>query len=113
MLLQTTPLPPLPEPSVLNPGNVDTIVIGLTLMVASIAAVFLLKPLILAWARRIEGRGADATLHAEVEQVREQLAEVDPLRQRVLELEERMEFTERMLAQRRDPAGLPRGGADA
>jgi hypothetical protein len=39
----------------------------------------------------------------------ELLAEVDALRQEVAELHERVDFTERMLAQRQDPAKLEPG----
>ena len=37
------------------------------------------------------------------------LAEVDDLQRRVLELEERVDFAERLLAQRREPERLERG----
>lgn len=40
----------------------------------------------------------------------ELMAEVDHLRDRLGELEERLDFTERLLAQQRDAAGLPPGG---
>ena len=46
-----------------------------------------------------------------VPRLREQLGEVDLLRTRVAELEERIEFTERLLAQRKDQDLLPRGGS--
>ena len=78
---------------------------------ARLGLFFLLKPLVLALARRLEGRAADPALLGEVEQLREQVAELTPLRERLHELEERMEFTERLLSQqRREQELLPRKG---
>jgi Tfp pilus assembly protein PilO len=48
--------------------------------------------------RRLGARGEDSALRAEVEELRAELAEQQDMRQRLLELEERMDFTERMLA---------------
>jgi Tfp pilus assembly protein PilO len=103
----TTPLPPTGIP----PHIQEEVLIAAVIMVISIAAVFLFKPLIAAIARRIEGRGADAALRADVEQLREQVNDLEPLRNRVHELEERIEFTERVLSQRREQDLLPRGDA--
>jgi Tfp pilus assembly protein PilO len=99
----------LPEPSLLTPQSLEAIMIGLAVLAVTVGAFFLLKPLVAALARRLEGRGgADPALQGEVEHLREQVAELAPLRERVHELEERMEFTERLLAQRREPELLPR-----
>ncbi|MEZ4456615.1 MAG: hypothetical protein R2882_08720 [Gemmatimonadales bacterium] len=46
----------------------------------------------------------------EVDWVRTQIGERDDLRHRVVELEERLDFAERMLAERRDPALEPGKG---
>jgi Tfp pilus assembly protein PilO len=110
LLLQTAPTPaPLPPPSFLDAPTAEAIMI-LTIIAVSVAAFFLLKPLVLALARRLEGRSADPALHGEVEHLRDQIAELEPLRGRLQELEERVEFAERLLAQRRDQDLLPRGG---
>ena len=62
-----------------------------------------------AFARRLEGKGAsDPALHAEIEQLQHRLGEVDGLHQRVAELEERIDFTERIVAQGREPNRLKR-----
>jgi tetrahydromethanopterin S-methyltransferase subunit G len=45
-------------------------------------------------------------LQRELEQVQQRLAEVDALHGRVAELEERLDFTERLLAQSREPDRL-------
>jgi len=66
-----------------------------------------------ALARRLEGKGTgDAALRAEVEQLHHRLGEVDALQGRVAELEERLDFTERMLARTPEaPAQVLRGDA--
>ena len=60
-----------------------------------------------AFGRRLEGRGAtDPTLKADIDHLHARLAEVDTLQSRVLELEERVDFTERLLAQSQQPSRL-------
>lgn len=71
------------------------------------ATTLVLWPIMRALGRRLEGKGhADAALQAEVEQLQHRLGEMDTLQQRVAELEERIDFAERMLA-RPSPAALP------
>ena len=97
---------PMPPPWVTLP---PAVVVLITLaMVAGLAFVF--YPLMRAIARRIEGRAQlDPGIHEELEQLRARVAEVDALHHRVAELEERQDFTERMLAQRGAPERLPEG----
>ena len=72
-----------------------------TLVVGSVASVLILRgPLGRALARRLEG-GA-------VEVSPEQQVEIDDLRGRVLELEERLDFAERMLARPPDVERIER-----
>lgn len=54
--------------------------------------------------------GLEPSVQAELEELRAQLAEQEDLRQRLLELEERVDFTERMLAQAKHDR-LPAGGS--
>jgi Na+/glutamate symporter len=52
-----------------------------------------------ALARRLGGRPTKSEAHAEIEQVSERVtAEVDELRNRLAEVEERLDFAERLLA---------------
>lgn len=68
-----------------------------------------LVPLIRALARRLEGKALpDAKLGEEIEQLRARMNEMDALQHRVMELEERVDFTERLLAQKREADRLPR-----
>ena len=95
-----TPVPPLPDPNFLQIQSQEQFLIGLAIVVISAAAVLVLRPLFAALARRLEGKSVDSQLRAEVE----------PLRSRVQDIEERLEFTERLLAERRDQDMLRPGG---
>jgi hypothetical protein len=54
--------------------------------------------------------GLDPSVRAELEDVRAQLADQHELRQRLSELEERVDFAERMLSQQRERGRLPAEG---
>jgi hypothetical protein len=103
MIVQT-PMPPMP----LDPDTIGRIVVF-----SLVAATIILWPIVRALARRLEGKGTgDAALRAEVEQLHHRLGEVDALQGRVAELEERLDFTERMLARTPEaPAQVLRGDA--
>lgn len=110
MMLQG-PLPPdIPSPPfdpnlfILN-GGAPALVMIVFLSLA--AATLILYPLMRAFGRRLEGKAGDSALRAEMEQLRAQLGEVDQLHHRVAELEERIDFAERMLARPAVPAALP------
>jgi Tfp pilus assembly protein PilO len=113
MLQANPPVPPgMPGPS-FDPNlllmNADSPAIVMIVLAALTAATIVLWPLARALARRLEGRGAtDAALRSELEQVHHRLAEVDALQQRVVELEERLDFAERLLARGPAPAPLQR-----
>ncbi len=60
---------------------------------------------------RKHGGGPDAkALRPELDDMRAQLQGMDDLRDHIADLEERIDFTERMLAQQRDKERLPKGG---
>jgi hypothetical protein len=60
--------------------------------------------------RKTGGEGAgDRALRAEVAELRARLEAVEEVRDRLVELEERLEFAERVLAQQRDRARLGEG----
>ncbi len=62
----------------------------------------LLSPLANALARRLEHRGAgDARLVEQVTQLQERMHDLEVQQARMLELEERLDFTERLLLQAR------------
>lgn len=77
--------------------------IVMTLLVSGIALVFTFAiPLRKALLRKIEGKQQVQDPHL--------VHEVEMLRDRMGELEERLDFTERLLAQQRESAALPPGG---
>jgi hypothetical protein len=75
---------------------------------ALVTTTLILWPIMRAFGRRLEGRGqGDAALRAEVEQLQQRLGEVEHLHHRVAELEERLDFAERMLARPGASSVLP------
>jgi hypothetical protein len=98
----TPPAPPFdPNLIFLNDGGPPVV---LLIVIAALAAtVIILWPVMRAFGRRLEGKSGDAALRAEVEQLQLRAGEVDALHQRVAELEERVDFAERLLAQAHDP----------
>jgi len=109
------PQAPLPAGEV-PPFIVDTglpwgeIAPAIAFVAFAIVAGLLLLPLVRAWARRIEARGADPAMLEEVSQLRERVHEFDAVSLRVQELEERLDFAERMLVKRDNVALLVREG---
>ena len=99
-LLMQVPAPPLPPEVVVLPGGgpPEEMIVMIVLAVVT-ASFFLLRPLFRAWARRIEGGAASPELAADIEQLRERLQDVEVLHQRIGELEERVDFAERLLAE--------------
>lgn len=67
----------------------------------------LVRPVILAWSRRLSGGAANADMANEVDELRARLQELEAERGQVAELAERLDFAERLLSQRNDAAPLP------
>ncbi len=61
-----------------------------------------------AWAKRLERRGgaADPVLEGEVARLRDRVPELGGAEERLAELEERLDFAERLLTDRGQPARL-------
>jgi hypothetical protein len=101
--LQDVPTPPLPpgsEMSVtesLEGVTVVVLLLGLSLIVSA-----LLWPLIKAIATRIGGGSVSAALETEVEALRERVRQLEEMPPRMAELEERVDFTERLLSRGQD-----------
>jgi hypothetical protein len=114
--LGQTPAPPAPPELQVFPAHmvgqiVEMVVVAVIAIAITIAAVKILRPLFSAWARRLEGRGGESMLQGEIDQLRHELGDVEALRARVGELEERVDFTERLLTNQRAESQLPRGGS--
>jgi hypothetical protein len=115
ILLQAVPPPPPVPPIPLDPNLVLTslnpaaVVMIVVAVVA--AATLVLWPLARALARRLEGKHpTPPALQQELEQVQQRLGEVDSLHARVAELEERLDFAERLLARGDTAPQVPRAG---
>ena len=96
--------PPYQRPDNLPPEWVAPF---LAVVILICIGAWLLMPLIRAWAKRIEARGHDAASSEELIQIRERLAELELSEVRMHELEERLDFAERLLAQRNEPLQMP------
>lgn len=70
-----------------------------------------LGPIGQAWGRRIEAKIAGNSLQSE--ELSQRIADLEACAQRVAELEERVDFAERMLTQQREADQLPAGGKGA
>ena len=106
-----TPSPPDMSPVIVTTGGPsvnETILIIFSIIAAGLVAYQLVGPLVRAWAHRIEGRGgSNPALERKVEELQQQLHESDQLHGRIAELEERLDFAERLLSQRDEAARLP------
>ena len=111
MTLFQAPVPPVPpqvgsELSV--SGSLEDMAAVVLLLGVGLILATLIWPLIKAIARRIEGGSAGAEVQAELEGLRERVRQLEEVQPRMLELEERMDFTERMVAKTREPDRLER-----
>jgi hypothetical protein len=102
LTVQQIPVPPQPGGHL---GDPAAVLITLAVMGT---AILLLWPLIRAFARRLEGRGASQELQAEVEGLRSRVQQLEEGQGRLAELEERLDFAERVMAQSREPDRLQR-----
>lgn len=114
MMVQTPipPVPPVPDPPVIIQGfgggsfMSEELLFAIMAICLLIGAVYILGPIARGIARRLEGRGGDAALHEELQALRDRVGEVDQLRERMLELEERVDFAERLLARPADARAM-------
>lgn len=114
LLLQipTPPVPPvppsLPDHFIMSGGTpFDSPAFVMVVLAGLVAATLVLWPLVRALARRLEGKTApNAALLAEVDELRGRVQELEGTQSRLLDLEERLDFTERILTQK-EPARLP------
>jgi hypothetical protein len=110
MIVQT-PIPPVPPMPDMPMMPFDPDMVALIVIASLIAATVILWPIMRALARRLEGKGTvDLGLKSDIEHLHQRLGEVDVLQARVSELEERLDFTERMLARPAEAPGPPLRG---
>lgn len=107
MLAQQVPQPPLPPGSEITlAGSLNDLAAVVLLLGAGLIVAALIWPLIRAFARRIEGGAASAEMRAEIATLRERLRRLEEMAPRMAELEERLDFAERIVAKSREPDRL-------
>jgi hypothetical protein len=108
MILQG-PVPPVPPTPPFDPnlvfqnGGIDAGVVTIVVF-ALLATTIILWPVMRALARRLEGRSVDPALREEVDRLQQRLEELEALHGRMAELEERVDFTERILVRGQESA---------
>jgi hypothetical protein len=84
--------------------------LAMFLAIGAAAVGLLFGPIGSALARRLGGRTEPGEAQAEIEQLSERMtAEVDDLRSRLAEVEERIDFAERLLPRGEEPDQISRG----
>ena len=102
------PVPPEPGGHMTLGGSLSDAAAVIIVLALLGTALLMVWPLIRAFARRLEGGGAASELQAEVDALRARLDQVEQGQTRVAELEERLDFAERLLGQQREPDRLQR-----
>lgn len=107
------PVPPDIDPTVVIAGGGPSITETIAIVVISLSIAWvtykLIAPLIRAWAARIEGKG-NAELEQRVHELEQRLADGEQAQVRVADLEERLDFAERLLSQREEQGRMGPGG---
>jgi flagellar biosynthesis/type III secretory pathway M-ring protein FliF/YscJ len=88
--------------------NEKVLVAGMMLAVLIVLAKVII-PIANAYAKRLEGTGGAAQRSAEMADLDARVRELEGREHRVAELEERLDFTERLLSQQREREQLGRG----
>jgi hypothetical protein len=101
------PVPPVPPHEVSVGGSLEGWDAVLLIGTVLVTVAFLLWPLIRAIARRIEAGAAVAEARGELDDLRERVRQLEQSGSRIAELEERVDFAERLLAQQ-EPDRLKR-----
>jgi hypothetical protein len=107
ILAQQLPQPPLPPGSEITlAGSLNDLAAVVMLLGAGLIVAALIWPLIRALARRIEGGAPSTEMQAELDGLRERVRQLEEMPPRMAELEERVDFTERIVAKTREPDRL-------
>ncbi len=108
----TPPIPPAfqdPQIIIAGGGPPEWIApVAVTVLLIIVGGI-LFYPVVRAWARQIDRRGQDPMLLEEVQTLRDRVAELEQSLARMHEIEDRMDFAERMLTQQGDRARLGDG----
>lgn len=104
------PVPPVPGSELSISGTLEDLAAVVLLLGVGLILATLLWPLIRALARRIEGGAPVAEMQAELETLRERVQQLEAMPPRMAELEERVDFAERLLTRGQEaPSAMARG----
>ncbi|MGH7583010.1 MAG: hypothetical protein ACREL5_07295 [Gemmatimonadales bacterium] len=92
-----------------NHGNPQDLAIASLVVMGAFYVLMIRGPVGKAIARMLEGGGQDEQTAARLAQIEAQQADLIADSQHMLDLEERLDFAERILAERQDPMRLPDG----
>lgn len=107
MLAQQAPQTPVPPGSEITlAGSLNDLAAVVLLLGVGLILAALIWPLIRALARRIEGGAPSPEMQAELDGLRERVRQLEEMQPRMAELEERVDFTERIVAKTREPDRL-------
>ncbi len=107
MMLAQVSQPPLPPGSEITlAGSLNDLAAVVLLLGAGLIVAALIWPLIRALARQIEGGAPSPEMRAELDGLRERVRQLEEMQPRMAELEERVDFTERIVAKSREPDRL-------
>jgi hypothetical protein len=109
MLAPQDPVPPAPQvpgSELSVTGSLEDVAAVVLLLGVGLILASLVWPLIRALARRIEGGAASTEIQVELDGLRERVRQLEEMRPRMAELEERVDFTERIVAKTREPDRL-------
>lgn len=88
----------------LSPEELKVFVAALTIVMLGVCVVKLLMPVAQGYGRRLAAKDSDDGVRRELDELRLRVAELETREGRLLEVEERLDFAERLLSQRRERA---------
>ena len=97
ILVQTLALPVSPE-------ELKVFVAALTIVMLGVGVVKLLMPIAQGFGRRLAAKDADVGVRRDLDELRERVADLETREGRLLEVEERLDFAERLLSRGRERA---------
>ena len=104
--VQQTPTPPHPGGHMAITDTFGIVAVAIVVLAILASAVAMTWPLIRAYARRLESGGHSSDLVADLDGLRTRVDQLESGQTRVAELEERLDFAERLLARTREPDRL-------
>jgi hypothetical protein len=90
----------------LNPSD-EAPILALLIVSVTVGTIYILRPLVTAWSRRFDTGNSDPALGERVKELERRVADLETQAGRTGELEERLDFAERLLTDVRRREQLP------